>query len=151
MTLLKNPKMNVFYISMISALYAFLFIFTSNHIEFNRLISHPNTLNSWFWNMWSEFIANGNMKYFGYVIIILTIVIIMLILFGKKKYDEYQVNILARSLIVAFTITVLILPVALILILSDPNYAIETMFMLLTIQWLSTLIVDLVYSVKYFK
>jgi hypothetical protein len=91
------------------------------------------------------------MKYIGYAIIAITIVIVALTIFRKRKYDEYQVNILARGFIIAGVITVFLLPVALILVLSDMNYAIESMFLLLTIQWLSVLVVDLVYVVKCFR
>lgn len=148
--ILKHPKANALFISIVSILYACIFIFTSNHIEFVRLLSHSNTLNG-FWNSWSNFIANGNMKYIGYIIIALAIAIVILTLFRKQKYDEYQVDILVQGLIAAGIITILLLPVALLLILSDPNYAIETMFLLLTIQWVGTLIVDLIYMAKYFK
>lgn len=150
MMILKHPKANALFISIVSILYACIFIFTSNHIEFVRLLSHSNTLNG-FWNSWSNFIANGNMKYIGYIIIALAIAIVILTLFRKQKYDEYQVDILVQGLIAAGIITILLLPVALLLILSDPNYAIETMFLLLTIQWVGTLIVDLIYMAKYFK
>lgn len=150
MTLLKHPRTNALFVSFVSALYACLFIFTSNHVEFVRLLTHSNTLSD-FWNSWSAFIANGNMKYVGYIIIALAITIVILTLFRKQKYDEYQVNILAKGLIAARIIAILFLPVALILVLSDPNYVIETMFLLLTIQWIGTLIVDLIYSAKYFK
>ena len=91
------------------------------------------------------------MKYMGYVIIALTIAIIFLTVFRKQKYDEYQVNILAKGFITAGIITVLMLPIALLLVLSDRNYAIETMFLLLTIQWIGVLVVDLIYTAKYFK
>ena len=151
MKILKNPKINALLISVISAFYALLFIFTSNHVEFIRLFLHSKTLNSDFWNTWSTFIQNGNMKYIGYVIIALTIAIIFLTVFRKQKYDEYQVNILAKGFITAGIITVLMLPIALLLVLSDRNYAIETMFLLLAIQWIGVLFVDLIYTAKYFK
>lgn len=151
MKILKNPKINALFISVISAFCALLFIFTSNHVEFIRLFSHSKTLNSDFWNSWSTFIQNGNMKYIGYVIIALTIAIIFLTVFRKQKYDEYQVNILAKGFITAGIITVLMLPIALLLVLSDRNYAIETMFLLLTIQWIGVLVVDLIYTAKCFK
>jgi hypothetical protein len=65
------------------------------------------------------------MEYVGYAIIAITAAIVALTVFRKRKYDEYQVNILARGFIIAGVITVFLLPVALILVLSDMNYAIE--------------------------
>jgi hypothetical protein len=151
MKILRYPGTNALLVSVVSAIYAFIFIFTANHIEFVRLLSHANTLNSSFWNSWSAFIIKGGMKYIGYAILAITAAIVALTIFRKRKYDEYQVNILARGFIIAGVITVLLLPVALILVLSDKNYAIESMFLLLTIQWLGVLAVDLVYAVKHFK
>lgn len=151
MKVLKHPKVNALFITIISALYAFIFIFTSKHMEFDRIISHSNTLDSGFWNSWSYFAKNGNMKYIGYIIVILTATIILLTVFKRQKYDEYQVNIFAKGLIAAGVITVLMMPIALLLVLSDKNYVIEIMFLLLTVQWLGVLIVDLIYTVKYFK
>ncbi len=151
MRILRNPRINALLISIVSVFYAILFIFTSNHVEFMRLLSSSKTLNSDFWNGWSVFIQNGNMKYIGYVIIALTLVIIVLTILGKQKYDEYQVNILEKGLITAGIITVFMLPMALLLVLSDRNYVIESLFLLLTIQWLGVLATDLIYTAKYFK
>lgn len=151
MKTLKNPKINALLISVVSTFYAFLFIFTSNHVEFTRMLSHSKTLNSAFWNGWSAFVQNGNMKYIGFVIIALTVAIIFLSVFRQQKYDEYQVNILAKGFITAGIITILMLPVALLFVLSDRNYTIETMFLLLTTQWIGVLVVDVIYTAKYFK
>lgn len=151
MRILRNPRINALLISIVSVFYTILFIFTSNHVEFMRLLSSSKTLNSDFWNGWSVFIQNGNMKYIGYVIIALTLVIIVLTTLRKQKYDEYQVNILEKGLITAGIITVFMLPMALLLVLSDGNYVIESLFLLLTIQWLGVLATDLIYTAKYFK
>ena len=151
MKTLKSPKINALLISVVSTFYTFLFIFTSNHVEFMRLLSHSKTLNSDFWNSWSTFVQNGNMRYIGYVIIVLTIAIVFLTVLRKQDYDEYQVNILAKGFVTAGIITVFMLPIALLLVLSDSNYAIEVMLCLLTSQWLGVLVVDLIYTAKYFK
>mgnify|MGYP000498300104 CR=1 FL=1 len=137
------------FIALLSVLNAFLFIFTSTHIEFNRLLTHGETLQSDFWNSWSSFIINGNMKYIGYVFLFTALIIILLTLFKKRKYDEYQVNVLGRCIMLAGLVTLLLLPIALIIILSDPNYAVATILFLLTAQWTSVLIMDIVYTVKY--
>ena len=46
MKILKHPIVNAMFISLMSAVYSFLFIFTSNHIEFLRLLSNSDTLQS---------------------------------------------------------------------------------------------------------
>lgn len=150
MNLLKHPVVNAVFIGLMSALYSFLFIFTSNHIEFQRLLSKSKTLQSEFWNWWSDFIRVGNMRYIGYAIIILTLIIILLILFKRtKKYDEYQLSMLTKSLIIAGVLSILMIPVIMILLLSDPSYAIETIFLFAVVQWFGVLLTDMIYVIKY--
>ncbi|KNY29863.1 hypothetical protein [Pseudobacteroides cellulosolvens] len=150
MKLLRHSMVNAIFIGTMSAVYSFLFIITSNHIEFLRLLSNTNTLQSDFWNSWSYFIRVGNMKYVGYVIIVLALIIILFILFKPtKKYDEYQISILSKSIIVAGLISILMLPIIVILLLSDPSYAIETIFLFAVFQWLGVLVTDLIYVIKY--
>jgi len=150
MNLLKHPVVNAVFIGLMSALYSFLFIFTSNHIEFQRLLSKSKTLQSEFWNWWSDFIRAGNMRYIGYAIIILTLIILLLILFKRtKKYDEYQLSMLTKSLIIAGVLSILMIPVIMILLLSDPSYAIETIFLFAVVQWFGVLLTDMIYVIKY--
>src|SRR5690554_3946212 len=102
MKLLRHSAVNALFIGLMSAIYSFLFIFTSGHIEFLRLLSKSKTLQSDFWNIWSDFIRAGNMKHIGYIIIALTLIIFLLMIFKRvEKYDEYQISILSKSLITA--------------------------------------------------
>jgi heme exporter protein D len=147
--LLKHPAVNIFFISIMSAIYSFIFIFTAGHMEFNSMLSHGRTLNSDFWNGWSDFLKTGNMKFIGYLIIGLTVVIIIFILVKRtKQYDEYQVSILAKSLFVAGFLSIIMVPFLMIMLLSDPNYSTETIFLFATIQWVSVLISYLIFVVR---
>ena len=149
MKILKHPIINMIFIIIMSTVYSFLFIFTSEHIEFLRLTSKSKTLQSNFWNGWSDFIRAGNMKYLEYIIIGLTLVILLLMIFKRmKKYDEYQVSILSRSLIVAGILSIISVPIIMIMLLSDPNYAIQTIFLFSIIQWFGVLISDLIYVIN---
>jgi hypothetical protein len=133
-----------------SFIYSFIFIFTAGHMEFVSTLSHGETLNSAFWNASSNFLRTGNMRYIGYLIIGLTIAIIILILIKRrKKYDEYQVSILSKSLLVAGTLSILMIPLMMILILSDSNYAIEIIFLFASVQWVSVLVSYLIYVIKF--
>jgi hypothetical protein len=133
-----------------SVIYSFIFIFTAGHMEFVMILSHGETLNSAFWNGWSDFLRTGNMRFIGYLIIGLTITIIVLILIKRrKKYDEYQVSILSKSLLVAGTLSILMIPFMMILLLSDSNYAVETIFLFASLQWVSVLVSYLIYVIKY--
>lgn len=148
MNLLKNPVVNAVSIGFMSTIYSFIFIFTSNHIEFLGLLSKGKTLQSEFWQGWSDFIIAGNMKYIGYVIIILSFIIVLLMfLKGIKKYDEYQLSMLNKSLITAGVLAILMIPIIMILIISDPSYTIETIFLFAVVQWLGVLAANLVYVI----
>lgn len=150
MRILKHPIINAVFVGLISAIYSFVFIFTSKHVEFSRMLSKSKTLQSYFWNEWSGFIRVGNMKYIAYIIIGLTLTILMLSITKRiKKYDEYQVSILSKSLIIAGLLSIIMLPIMLVMLLSDSNYTIETIFLFAVIQWCGALIADLVYVIKY--
>lgn len=149
MNLIKHSKFNLIFLAVMSFLYSFLFIFTSNHLEFTRLLSNNRTLASSFWNSWSEFIQSGNMKYFGFLIIILTIIIHVLSFIKRaEEFDEYQVSILSRSVLIAGISSIGLVPIVMIIILSDPNYTIAVMFLFATIQWLGVLITYFFYLIK---
>lgn len=149
MKFMKNPYINATVIALISFIYAAVFILTSGHIEFDRILKHSQTLKGPFWNGLSAFLQYGNLKYIGYAYIALAVCIIALSFIRKKTYDEYQVGILATSFIVTGFVLLLLFPLALFLILSDPNYAVEVIMLIIVIHWSVFLIANLIYSVKW--
>lgn len=70
MKIMRKPQINAVIISAVSMFYALVFILISGHIEFERILNHADTLNSAFWNGWSDFLKQGNMKYIGYAYIV---------------------------------------------------------------------------------
>ena len=151
MRTLRKPLVNAAIISVISIFYALVFIVISGHIEFERMLNHAATLNSTFWNGWSDFLKQGNMKYIGYVYITLALVIVIISFIHKKDYDEYQTGILEKGIIAMGIALVFLFPIALLLILSDPSYCIETMMLLIVVHWSIFLIVDLIYVIRGIK
>ena len=75
MKVLKKPYINAIVIAVVSVFYALLFILISGHVEFERLLNHTMTLNSTFWNGWTDFLKQGNLKYIGYMYLLLAFVI----------------------------------------------------------------------------
>lgn len=151
MRFFRKPLINAAIISIISIFYALIFILVSGHMEFERILNHADTLNSSFWNTWSAFLEQGNMKYIGYVYIALAVVIVILSVIRKGNYDEYQIGILEKGFIVMGAAMVIAFPIALILVLSDPLYSIETLMFLVVIHWSVVLIADLIYVIKWCK
>lgn len=151
MKMIRSPKFNVAIILIITAFYSLVFISTSGHVEFERMLNHSSTLNSAFWNTWSAFLVQGNMKYIGYAYIILAVVIVALSFARKQNYDEYQTSMLEKGFIAAGIAMVCLFPLALLLILSEPNYSIETIILLVVVHWSVALLADLVYVIKWSK
>lgn len=150
MSILRHPVINILFISFMSAIYSFIFIFTAGHMEFISILSHSRTLDPGFWNGWSNFLKTGNMKFIGYMIIGLSAVIIVFILLKRtKEYDEYQVSILAKSLFVAGFLSIMMIPFLMIMLLSAPNYSTETIVLFATIQWLGVLVSYLYFVIRF--
>jgi hypothetical protein len=148
-SILRHPVINILFISFMSAIYSFIFIFTAGHMEFISILSHSRTLDSGFWNGWSDFLKTGNMKFIGYMIIGLSAVIIVFILLKRtKEYDEYQVSIIAKSLFVAGFLSIMMIPFLMIMLLSAPNYSTETIVLFATIQWLGVLVSYLYFVIR---
>lgn len=149
MKIMRNPKMNSAIILIITVFYSSVFILTSGDIEFGRMLNHAGTLNNAFWNAWSAFLTHGNLKYVGYAYLVLAAAIVILSLIRKQNYDEYQTGILEKGFIVSGIVMVYLFPAALLLILSDTNYAIEALTLLVVVHWSTVLIADLTYVVKW--
>ena len=147
----RKPLVNAAVISVVSGFYSLVFILISGHIEFERILNHAVTLNSTFWNGWSSFLQQGNIKYIGYAYIVLTLAIVILSLFRKREYDEYQSSVLEKGILVMGIVMMLLFPAALILTLSDPSYCVETMLFLIVGHWSTVLIADLIYVLQQHK
>ena len=149
MKIIRNPYLNAAVTSVISLAYAAVFILTSGHLEFERILNHGHTLNSAFWNNWSMFLLHGNLGYIGYVYIAAAISVVMLSIIRKKNYDEYQAGILTTSFVAMGVILLLLFPAALLLVLSDPNYAVETLMFIIVAHWSVFLIANSIYAIKW--
>ena len=149
MRLLRSPVLKATFIYVMSAFYSIIFIFTANHMELNGMLA-DGTLQSGFWNGWSDFIKAGYMVYIGYTIIGLTIIIFFLMLYKRtQKYDEYQTSVLAKILIFTGTVSIIMMPMVMFMLINDRNYTIETIFLFATVQWIGVLLLDLFYVIKY--
>ncbi len=149
MKIIRKPAVNAAIITLISAFYIAVFIAASGHMEFERILDHAATLNSSFWNKWSDFLKQGHLKYVGCSYIFLTAAIVIPTLMKRQDYDEYQCRMLEKGLIAAGIVMVLLFPIAMISILSDPNYCVETITFLVVAHWLACLIADLIYVIKW--
>ena len=149
MKLMKHPYVNAAITASISLLYGVIFFVTSGHLELERMLQHAPTLNHGFWNGWSAFIGRGCLKYIGCAYILAALCVVVLSFIRRADYDEYQAGILSVSFIITGILMVLLFPAALVLTLSDPNYAIETTLFLVVAHWSIFLAVNLAYTAKW--
>lgn len=143
MTIFRKPITNALFITFFSCIYCLLFSIPADHIEFYRLMNKQQTLNYCF-----KFIREGNTRYISMLFGALTVSIIILSVIKRKKFDEYQFKGLIHSLMYCGLLSILLIPITLLSILSDRNYAIETIYVIATIDWLTILLVDLFHLIK---
>lgn len=144
--ILKKPGTNALCISMFTAFYGLIFIVTSGHMEFERLLYYGrSTGRHSFWQGWSSFLASGRQIYIAYVLIALTVLVVLMLLFRRRPYDEYHVAGLIRCLAAATVITLIAIAGFYVLILSDPNGIVEKFTLFIVIHWTTVVLADLAY------
>jgi hypothetical protein len=85
---LKNPMANAVYVALITAIYAAIFIVSSEFV-----MSYENLLSD---SGWASFIISQNMKFVGIGMIGVAIIVDTLSALRRKRYDEYQIVLLEK-------------------------------------------------------
>ena len=125
---LKNPMTNAIYIASITAIYAMIFIVSSEFVsKYAYWLS-----DSW----WSLFIQNKNMKFIGLGMIGIAIIIDIFSVLRRKKYDEYQIIALEKIMLFNGLFITIIFPLSLFILIFAPIYFVETIFAFILFQWL---------------
>lgn len=145
--ILRHPATNGVCISLFSAFYALIFIITSKHIEFTRLIyySRKNHNTDSFWESWGDFLAAGYHAYIAYALIAVTVLVVILLSLRRRAYDEYHTSLLIQCLIVALMLTLIAIAVFFLMILSDANGIVEKFTLFITIHWATVVLADSAY------
>lgn len=119
---LKNPMTNAIYIASITAIYAMIFIVSSEFVsKYAYWLS-----DSW----WSLFIQNKNMKFIGLGMIGIAIIIDIFSALRRKKYDEYQIIALEKIMLFNGLFITIIFPLSLFILIFAPIYFVETILLL---------------------
>ncbi len=140
---LKNPMTNAIYIASITAIYAMIFIVSSEFVsKYAYWLS-----DSW----WSLFIQNKNMKFIGLGMIGIAIIIDIFSALRRKKYDEYQIIALEKIMLFNGLFITIIFPLSLFILIFAPIYFVETIFAFILFQWLSMVITEVLYLFKNYK
>lgn len=140
---LKNPMTNAIYVALITAIYAAIFIVSSEFV-----MSYSNLLSdSW----WASFIMSPNMKFVGIGMIGVAIIVDTLSALRRKRYDEYQIVLLEKVFLFNGIFTAVLFPLSLFVLIRTPEYFVETVFALILFQWVVMAITELLYLIKNYK
>ena len=140
---LKHPMSNAVYVALITAVYAAIFIVSSEFTtNYETLLS-----NSW----WAYFIASKGIKFVGVGMIGIAIVIDILSALRRKKYDEYQVIVLEKVLLINGFFAAILVPLSLFALVFAPTYFVEITFGFILLQWVVIVIIEISYLIKNYK
>lgn len=110
---LKNPMTNAIYIALITAIYAIIFIVSSEFVfKYDHFLSDSR---------WSLFIQNKNMKYVGLGMIGVAIIIDTFSALRRKKFDEYQIITLEKIMLFNGSFLNIIFPLSLFILIFVPH------------------------------
>ncbi|SMC59754.1 hypothetical protein [Papillibacter cinnamivorans] len=145
--LIRNPAVNAGCIGLFTAFYSLVFFVTAGNVEFSRTLYYSAVSKQAvpFWSEWSAFLAAGRHMGIAYAMIGLTVLVILLLISHRKKYDEYHAAVLARCFTVALALTLIAIAVFYLMILSDANGIVEKFTLFVSIHWSTVVMADLAY------
>ena len=140
---MKNPMANAVYVASITAIYAAIFIVSSEFVT-----NYENFLSG---SGWASFIMSQNMKYEGVGMIVVAMIVDTLSAIRRKRYDEYQIVLLEKVFLFNGLFTAVLLPLSLVVLILAPMYFVETIFALILFQWIVMAITELMYLITNYK
>ena len=140
---MKNPMANAVYVASITAIYAAIFIVSTEFVT-----NYENFLSD---SGWASFIMYQNMKYVGIGMIVVAMIVDTLSAIRRKRYDEYQIVLLEKVFLFNGLFTAVLLPLLLVVLILAPMYFVETIFALILFQWIVMAITELMYLITNYK
>lgn len=140
---LKSPMANAVYVALITAIYAAMFIVSSEFV-----MNYENFLSN---SGWASFIISQNMKFVGIGMIGVAVIVDTLSALRRKRYDEYQIVLLEKVFLFNGLFTAVSFPLSLIVLIFATMYFVETIFALILFQWGVMAITELLYLITNYK
>ena len=81
----------------------------------------------------------------------IAIVIDILSALRRKKYDEYQVIVLEKVLLINGFFAAILFPLSLFALVFAPTYFVEITFGFILLQWVVIVIIEISYLIKNYK
>jgi hypothetical protein len=148
--LLKSPAFNAICVSLLSAFYGFIFIFTAAHCEFQDTLYYikPTIHAGWFMSAWAHFLELGGHGLIAIALLIATVILDILLLTRHRPYDEYHTAILSQCLSVAIMLMILAVAIFYLTVLSAPNGIVEKFTLFIVIHWVTVICADYAFVLK---
>jgi hypothetical protein len=91
------------------------------------------------------YVVAGRPLYVGGPMIALTVIIVIMLLVGRRKYDEFHASIMANCLIVALVLMMMGVAVFYLVILYDPTDAADKFKVFIDLHWALVVLCDFAY------
>ena len=147
MKLLRKPWVNALLLLFISSGYALCFWVISGNFEFKHIIGSGRQERALFLNLWDGILRRGYLKYIGTTYLAISLLILLLSLI-RRNYDEYQIGILKKNLVIAGLVPMFLFPAYLFRILNYIAYVVDYTLLLVVIHWSVILLTALVFRLK---
>ena len=136
----RHPATNAVGLALFSAFYGVIFLGFSP-----RLLVGTGESQNPFWQAWDGFLLARGHQYLAIVLLILTALAIVILLRHRSVYDEYHTAILLRCLATAIVLALAAIGGFFALILLDPVGIVSKLMLMVSINWASVVLADLVY------
>ncbi|MDR1541932.1 MAG: hypothetical protein LBU32_28915 [Clostridiales bacterium] len=149
-SLLKYPAFNAICVSLFSAFYGYVFIFTAAHYEYQDVLYYikPTIHGGWFMPAWAHFLELGGHGLIAIALLIATAVLDVLLLTRRRLYDEYHTAILSQCLSAAIMLMILAVAVFYLAVLSVPNGIVEKFTLFISIHWVTVVCSEFAFVLK---
>ena len=136
----RHPATNAVGLALFSSFYGVIFLGFSPRL----LAGTGETLNP-FWRAWDRFLLASGHQYLAAALLALTLLSIVILMGHRSAYDEYHTAILLRCLATAIVLALAAIGLFFGLILLDPVGIVSKLALMVSVNWASVVLADLVY------
>jgi len=138
----RHPATNAVGLTIFSAFYGVIFLGFSP-----RLLTGTGESQNAFWRAWDAFLlAQGN-RWLAVALLALTLLCLVILLRHRSVYDEYQTALLVRCLATAVVLALAGIGGLFALVLLDPVGIVSKLALMVSVNWASVVLADLVYLI----
>ena len=138
----RHPATNAVGLAVFSAFYGVIFLAFSPRLLIDAVESQ-----SPFWRAWDGFLLAQGHRWLAVVLLALTALALVILLRHRSVQDEYQTSLLVGCLAVAVVLALAFIGLFFALVLIDPVGIVGKLTLMVSLNWASVVLADLVYLV----